>query len=97
MEKRIALFIGTDKGEYGMPAPIHFYAIFASHYAADKTLIAVTTMTVSENTQSQNPPTRLIKAKSEEEAIELAIADLSNFPSNKGLTLQVSHIPNIKL
>jgi len=97
MEKRIAVFIGTDKDEYGMPAPIHFYAIFASQYTADNTLVAVTTITVSDNTQSQNPTTRLIKAKSEEKAIELVIEDLSSFQSNKGLTLQVSNIPNIKL
>ncbi len=90
MGKRIALFTGTERDEYGMPAPIHFYGIFATEYKQDKKYVAVTRIAVSADTPSETEGTKLIKANSEEEAIGIAIEELRNYPSNRGLTLQSS-------
>lgn len=97
VEKRIVIFSGIEQDEYGMPALIHYYVIFAKTYKQDDKYVVVTKIVGSEGRPDKTVGLELIKAQSEEEAINITIEKLKKYPSNSGLTLHVSDIPGIKL
>jgi len=97
MEKRIVMFTGTEWDKYGMPALLHYYVILVKTYKQDNKYVVVTKIAVSEGAPVKTEDLKLIEAQSEEEAIKITIEELRKYPSNSGLTLQVSDIPGIKL
>ena len=97
MEKRIVVFSGADRDQYGMPTPFHFYGVFASPYKENGQYIVVTKMAFSQGTPPETEGSKLVPAATEAEALNSVISELRNSPANKGLDMQISEIPQIQL
>jgi len=97
MEKKIVVFSGSDIDQFGMPTPFHFYGVFASRYTENGIHVVVTKIAFSQGLLPDTERTKIVGATTELEALNSVIEELKNNPVNKGLTMQTSDIPQIKL
>ena len=97
MKTKIVAFSGDKRDDYGMPVPFHIYAIFVSAHPSYRSHFNLTTMSFSHGTATDIEGSRLLHGESEDEVLQLAIAQLKEHPNYKELAVQVSDIPSVHL
>jgi hypothetical protein len=96
MEKKIVIFAGQDKDNYGMPHPFYLYGVFVSQRQIDQKY-NVTVMGLSEDTPAETLGSQIISAQSATEAVNKIIAELERHSKNNGLKKQVCDLTGINL